>query len=173
MIKKLKLFLPAFFSVLSFAQVMDSTHKPVEEIKLNIIRETKEQSEQRLMLLLADKSETKPLPDKKDVEDKSLFGKLITGLIPLSKIKSVFIPYLKSDSTYLSEKEIKTLLTESRLISRDKMYDYHLAPWITLEITTINNEKAYLELMMNKEKGFLILEDGQTFGFVPADDNHY
>jgi len=166
MLKKIKLFLLLclLFHVLSFGQVIDSTKFSHEEINLTIIRETEEQSKLKLLELLTNKSEVRSVPEKKEVKDKSTFDKPITDLIPVSKIKSVFVPYI--NSIILSDKEILTLLTHSNLTSQEKMHDFHIAPWITLNLTTINNEIVYIELMMDRNRGFLILNDGQTYGFI-------
>ncbi|MDO8549715.1 MAG: hypothetical protein Q7S39_06145 [Ignavibacteria bacterium] len=164
---KLPLLLFLLFSVLSFGQVIDSTKFSHEEVKLNIIRETEEQSKKRLLQLLSNNdSNSDSIPGKKELKDKDMFDKPITDLVPVNKIKTVFVPYIKSDSIILSDEDILSLLTYSKLISPEKMHHFHMAPWITLKINTIEDETMYLELMMDRKIGFLILNDGQTYGFI-------
>jgi len=163
---ELSLQLCLLFSVLSFGQVIDSTKFSHEEIKLTIIRETEEQSKHRLLELLTNKAEVSSVPEKKKVKDKNIFDKPITDLIPVNKIKTIFVPYINSDSIILSDKDILTLLTQSSLTSQEKMHDFHLASWITLNLTTTNDEIIYMELMMDRNRGFLILNEGQTYGFI-------
>lgn len=165
---KLKLyFIPfLFFPVLSFGQVIDSTKSLNGEIQFKIIRETEEQSKRRLLKLLSDKQEINTVPVKKEAKDINIFDKPMTDLITPDEIKTVFVPYIKSDSIALSDENILTLLVKSKLISQEKMHDFHLAPWIILTLTTVDDKIIYMELMMDKHRGFLILEDGQTYGFI-------
>lgn len=151
-----------------FGQDTISFNSSLTEINLNIIRETKEQSKHRLLerLIIPD-YKTDSIPELKEAEDKSIFNKTIIDLIPLNKIKTIYVPYTISDpGLILSDKDILDLLTGSKLTSMEKIFEFHMSPWITLRINIAEDEKVYLKLMRDRSTGFIILNDGQAYGFI-------
>jgi hypothetical protein len=142
-----------------------------EKTSPKIVRQTKEQAKDSVLKSLMSTEPVIQEPPKRDPQDTSVFGKPITALLPLDKIESIFVPHPsfatnRTSGEGLSDDEILALLNHSRLTSEAEMYTFHLAPWITLYLTLVNKEQIRLRLMLGGSMGFVVLPDGQVYGFI-------
>ena len=93
-------------------------------------------------------------------------GKPIAEFLPSAAIKEVFVPYeaLNKSTMDLSDHAIRALFDKCQFISEREFRDFHLAPWKTLIVTTVNGDKTRIAFMLGATLGTVHFED---IGLIP------
>jgi hypothetical protein len=117
---------------------------------------------------------TLAVSDLKSLTDNSLRGHRLTSVLPLGKIKSIYVPYPSLDQEItrtMTDSEVIRVLEDAKVLAADDMKHWHFAPGGRLTLTTVNGVDIHVGLLLGGRGSIQIAGKSIYFEYDLASKN--